>query len=142
MNELDFIENYHDLQKQIDIHKMIVENLIRDKKYYEHQLEMNTPHDISAMTMSDMPHGNLSPISIDRAVIAIQHIDSRLELEYKTLKALYSTQSDIKRKLNELEGIYFKVAVMHRVDHKSMQEIADELGYSTGYIKNISCVGR
>ena len=44
----------------------------------------------------------------------------------------------MKEKIKKLEGIDYKVVYLRDIEGKSLVEIADELGYSYDYIKEIS----
>ncbi len=45
---------------------------------------------------------------------------------------------EVEKKFGSVDGVYHEVMYMRDIERKSLKEIADELGYSYGYIKNIS----
>lgn len=138
MSEIYFIEHYKDLLTQIEIHENIIEINMQSIKYYQKQMFANTPHDISAISLDGMPSGNNSPISLDRAISAIRKCEHIVEIETDILEKLRQTKKDLDEKIHALQGIYFQVAVKKHIEGKTLQIIADELGYSLDYIQHIS----
>ena len=138
MSDLKFIESYKDLLNLINQHEGIIAGAQEEIDYLTKQLHTTEPHDISSVNMDGMPKGNLSLLSIDRCVEGIARCQHLIEIEKSQLEQLRQRQGEIKDKLDELEGLYFKVAVLRDVEGKSLTEIADYLGYSLDYIKHIS----
>jgi DNA-directed RNA polymerase specialized sigma24 family protein len=138
LSELYYIENYKDLLAQIDIHENILDNARTEQKYYQKQLTATWPHDISAMNMDGMPHGNFSPLSLDKIVENLQRCQSMIDIEEDILQRLRQTKQDIDSKINSLQGLYFKVANMRYIRGMTLQEIASELDYSLDRIKQVS----
>lgn len=138
MSELSFIQSYKDLINLIEQHKGIIEGVEEEIKYLQKQLHATDPHELTGMNMDGQPKRNLSPISIDRCVEGIQRCQHLIEIEQEQIRKLEGKKAEIEGKLNELEGLYFKVAVMRDIEGKNLKQIADELGYAEGYIKNIS----
>ena len=136
MDEFYFIQNYKDLLTQIEIHENIIENAEKNKEYYIKQL--HEPKDIKAICYDGMPHGNYSEISLDRIVEYINKYDSMVEIETNILQQLEKAKDEIDKKINSLTGLYFKVAYMKEIEGKTLQEIADKLGYSIDRIKQVS----
>jgi DNA repair exonuclease SbcCD ATPase subunit len=138
MSELNFIQSYKDLVNLIEQHKGIIKVAEEEIRYLEKQLHATEPHKLTGMNMGGQPKGNLSPISIDRCVEGIQRCKHLIEIEQEQIRKLEDKKEEIESKLSELEGLYFKVAVMRDIEGKNLKQIADELGYTEGYIKNIS----
>lgn len=124
----------------IDCHLNIIENCNKEIKYFERQMTASAPHDISSANMDGMPHGNFSPVSLDKAVDEIRHNECMIEIEEAEIKRLRTKKKEIEDIAKEFEGLYLKVAVMKHIEQKPLQRIADELGYSVGYIQNVSAI--
>jgi hypothetical protein len=137
-DELQFIQAYKDIDRMIDYHKKIIDNCNTEIKYYQKQIKASIPGDISAMNLDGMPHGNFSPISMDRAVEEIRRNEHMNELEDDQIFRLQGLKKEIETIAEKFEGLYLKVAVMKHIEGKPLQQIADKLGYSLDYIKEIS----
>lgn len=138
MSELSFIQSYKDLVNLIEQHKAIIAGAEQEIEYLIDQMHATEPHIPSGMLIDGQPKGNLSPLSMDRCVEGIQRCQHLIEIEEAQIQKLEEKKAEIEGKLNELEGLYFKVAVMRDIEGKSLKQIADVLGYTEGYIKNIS----
>lgn len=135
MSELSFIQSYKDLINLIEQHKSIIEGAEEEIKYLKKQLHATEPHKLTGMNMDGQPKGNLSPISIDRCVEGIQRCKHLIEIEEEQIRKLEDKKEEIESKLSELEGLYFKVAVMRDIEGLSYKDIAEELGYTEQYIR-------
>lgn len=141
MSELYFIENYQDLLLQIDIHQEILDNALTEWGYYKKQM---APKGSKSPKLDGMPHGNYSPISLDRAAENIERCNVTIKRERGILAELRKTKKQLDEKINSLTGLYFQVARKKYIEknkdgsRKTLQQIADELGYSEQYIKEIS----
>jgi hypothetical protein len=67
-----------------------------------------------------------------------EKVCARLEIEKSILKQKLEIRNKIFKNINRLKGLEYKVAYKKIVEGKDLSRIADELGYSVGYIKNIS----
>lgn len=144
MDEFYFIRGYKDIADQIAMHEKIVENAEKEQKYYLKQLHATEPKDISAISLDGMPKGNYSPLPLNVIIENLGRIDSLLVIEHTELKRLKKAQEDMLAIINNMTNLYFKVAFKKEIERnpdgskKTLQQIADELGYSYGYIMNIS----
>lgn len=138
MSELRFLQSYKDLVNLIQQHECIIEAAEQEIDYYVKQMHTTDPHELTGMNMDGQPGGNLSPLSMDRCVEGIARCQHLIEIERRQMSQLVEKKAEIENKLSELEGLYFKVAVMRDIEGKGLKQIAEELGYAEGYIKNIS----
>jgi hypothetical protein len=93
--------------------------------------------ELKAMIYDDMPKGGHA-VEYERLLEAMQRLENMQLIEIRILEGMLDEEKKIDAKLQEFEGIEYKVAYLIQVKNKPLQEIADELGYSLGYIKNIS----
>ena len=96
-----------------------------------------SPKELKAMVYSDMPKGGTA-IEYERLVEGMNRLENILEIENRILLSLEVSEQNLNDKLKRLEGIDYKVAYLVQIKDYSLQEVADELGYSLGYIQNIS----
>ena len=132
------IESYKDLCTEIEIAKTRLEYLLNQREMLVKLLDNNRPKEIQPVIYSDMPHGSKNFISLDRLVDGINRIDNQIYIETNLLEGMETTKTKIEEKLRGLEGIKYKIAYKKTIEGKTLQQIADELGYSIGYVKNLS----
>ncbi|KPU42174.1 hypothetical protein OXPF_39530 [Oxobacter pfennigii] len=138
LSELHYIENYKDILTQIKIHQLIIENAKIEQKYYLKQFHSSGPGDISSITIDGMPKSNFVSLPFDKIIENLNRLDNMLFIEEGILNQLHRTKEELDMRISSLEGIHFKVAWMKIIENKSLQQIADELGYSLDWIKRIS----
>jgi DNA-directed RNA polymerase specialized sigma24 family protein len=85
-----------------------------------------------------MPGGNFSPLSLDRLNERLGKLEEKLELVKYAMDKLERQKNEIDDKLQNLEGIRYKVAYMRDIEGKKLSDIAEELGYGIDRIKQIS----
>lgn len=95
------------------------------------------PKELKAQVYTDMPRGG-TPIDYARLIEGMTRLEHMLEIEERILKSMQESEKVLDDKLKRLEGIDYRVAYLIQVKGRTLQEVADELGYSLGYIKNIS----
>lgn len=119
--ELLPLKMYHDLCGEIDCLYLRIHQLEIERKYY---WKMGTNPVKALMTL-------------DRSLDKIYKIDDILRPLYKVLDDKEFVKSRLEKKIGELEGVDYKVAVL-QMQGKSLMEISDELGYSYDWMKRIS----
>lgn len=63
--------------------------------------------------------------------------DKKYRLQ-KMLDFYLDIKKETENKVNQLEGLNYQVARMKYIENKSYKQIADELGKSYGYIRNVA----
>lgn len=110
------------------------------------ELNSNKPSGINAMDYAaERVQNNFNPRATDRVVKEMNNVLDdvyKLELMIKPLKQRIALHKQNKQKLerilNDFEGLEYEVAYKKYVEGKTLLEIAYELGYSEGTIKNVS----
>lgn len=139
MNDiLSIIKGYQDLQNEIDIHENLKDIAERNLKYYSKQMNTGAPHEISAIAPDGQPHGNYSPITLDRAWDEVQKWEHAKEIEESAIEYLQKKKKEIEDSINSLKDLEYKVAFMRIIERKTLQEIADELHHSFSTIAHVS----
>jgi len=120
MNMLEVFHYYNDLCREIDI--------------LETQLKvMETEREdwwIGGRLFHSVP--------MDRAAEKFDHITSKMELYEKLIASKRRTRIVLEAKLKQFEGLEYQVAYKRFVEKRTLCEIADELGYSEAWIKEVS----
>jgi DNA-directed RNA polymerase specialized sigma24 family protein len=68
----------------------------------------------------------------------INKIDNHIYIHQDTIERLTKIKEQIRKNIEKMDGLDKKVAYKRDIEGKSLLEIADELGYSYDYIKNVS----
>lgn len=133
------IASYKDLILEIEMSKTRIETIIEQKEILIKMMYVNAPTEVQAMVYSDMPKGSgKASISLERIYEGIARLEHMLEIEERILVSMQSAENILNDKLKRLEGIDYKVAYLIQVKRYTVQEVADELGYSFNYIQNLS----
>ena len=130
------IKTYKDLQLEKEIIEDRIEQLKQNQKLLAK--ELRGPVDITAIDYSKDKGVGIAPRPLEDVLAETMQIDSMILLEEERLKNTVRTIQKIDARLQQLEGLHYKVAYMKEVERKSLQEIADELNYEYSYIKNIN----
>jgi DNA-directed RNA polymerase specialized sigma subunit len=127
----------NDIQKQIEVHNMCKKMYETEKEYLLKKL-FRGPSGYKPIDYSGMPHGNSDNTSLDRQIDDIQKLQHMIELEEWAIEALERQAKEMKEKIRELKGIDAQVKYMRDFEGRTLQDIADDLGYSIDRIKQIS----
>ena len=134
---MDYIDNYRDLCKQMEIHAETIE-ILETEKYSLEKLLFKEPQGLKAINYDNEVHGSNNFTSYDRTYIRLQEVKRKIKIE----KDLYMEMNDSKEKIKDfigtLEGIYHRVAFMRDIQGMKLKEIAKSLNKTEGYIENIS----
>ncbi|MBU5486487.1 hypothetical protein KQI86_19485 [Clostridium sp. MSJ-11] len=131
------IKAYKDLITEIELTKMRIEGLEKERELYKKTIYGNAPKEISGQSYSDMPRGSRNYMSLDRIIEAISRIDSALYIEEERLKILQELENGITSKLEQLSGLHYKVYYLKEIEGKTYREIAEELYISEQYAKEL-----
>lgn len=78
------------------------------------------------------------PSSLEALWLRYEELEKQIREKERELKALEYRKKNIDKIIGQMDSLKHKVAVLREMQGKSLAEIADELGYSEGYIKNLS----
>jgi DNA-directed RNA polymerase specialized sigma subunit len=122
------IESYKDLLTEIEILEYLQTDLNRQIKHAHHVL------------WSGKLPSQPSPayIGLDKSLARYASLTERLiEVEYE-MGEKRKLKAKMDEKFRGLEGIEYIVAFKRQVEGKSLKEIAVEMGYTEGWIKQVS----
>ena len=93
--------------------------------------------ELRAMVYTDMPPGGCS-VEYGRLEEAMTRLENMILIDNTILDGMIDEEQKINEKLKMFDGIKYKVAYLKIVKDMSLQDIATELNYELGYVKNIS----
>jgi DNA-directed RNA polymerase specialized sigma24 family protein len=129
------INTYKDLCIEIDISKMAIERLNKEKKVWENSLK--APGELQAQTYSDMPHGSVNFTTLDRVIPELNKIDIKLEREELILKGMLEQKELMNCKLKSLTGLEYNVIKYKEIDKFNTIQISQRVNASESTVKRI-----
>ena len=124
---MEIIQNYADLLQKIEIVKTQIELLERDVEFWFGKDE-SLPFSGEGAMLAGMGGASLN---VDRLNVKLNRLNDHL--------AFYlDVRDEIEGRINKLQGLEYRIAYLRFIENKNYKEVADELGYSHGYIKNIA----
>lgn len=131
------IQSYKDMVKELEAHEKLLDIAETNKKYYL-QLFDKKPAEVKSINMDGMPKGCSNDLSFDRIVEGIQHWDYMMQIEQNNIDRVKARLKEIDDAMKNIEGLQFQVVYKRDIENRSLQEIADELGYAYSTVANIS----
>ncbi len=135
---MDTIKSYKELCNDINFWKARL-------KSYEIQLEaikkegkLYGPGDIKGIDYTQPYVDGTSQISFEAALKQMQKIENHIALHQDTIDKLEKSKKKIEEYIKTLDGLDRKVVYMRDIEGKKLVDIAEELGYSYDYIREIS----
>ena len=132
------ITSTNDILKEIEIIKIRLACYEEQKTLLtELMYAFTSPvRELKGMVYSDMPSGGCET-DYSRYVEGMRILENKIEIENRILKNMLETSKKLDDKVMEFDSVEYRVAYM-KSNKIPLQDIADKLGYSLGYIKLIS----
>ena len=120
-----------------------IEYLAEELKHIEKEIELykkylEGPKEYKGITYSDMPKGNNSQMPLDKVISRIIKLQQQKQDKEQLIGIRKNLKEKVEDKLLQLEGLDNQVVYMRDVKGMKLQDIADELGYSYEWIKEVS----
>lgn len=136
---MDIIQSYKDLCDEIEMWK---ERL----KTYEVQIEAirklakldGPPSDISGIDYSQPSVQGARQIGFEEALEMLGKLESHIYLHQQAIANMEKSKREIEEKIKGLEGLDKRVVYMRDIEGMTLKDIAEKLGYSYDYIREIS----
>lgn len=135
---MDPVKSYKDLCEEIEIWKERLKTYEIQLKAIVKLAKLDGPSDITAIDYSKPYVDGTRQIGFEEALEMLHKIESHIFLHKQAIENMERYRKRIKARIKKLEGIDYKVVYMRDIEGKSLVEIAEELGYSHQYIKEIS----
>ena len=115
MGKFQWLKDYQQLEYDI---AYLEQNLERTKRELKRWIE----GDLAKIKLTPDSHG----AKVEEIIVRIEN-----ELRHKR-----NDLDDIKKLVRTFEGLEHKILVGKYIEHRTLEEVAEELGYSTQYIYN------
>lgn len=111
---------YNDLQLEIEVIQDLIESNINERKQW-------------------LAGGRLfNTVPLDNAFLRVDKLSEKIEALQEELAIKQNMMFNLRQKLNKFEGLEYRVAYMRTIEKKKLNVIADELGYSYDYIREVN----
>jgi hypothetical protein len=139
MHQTDFRQVYVDICAEIDLLIIRIKHLKWELGYYKRTLERDyTPSQRMVASYSGMPHAGSNVNVFEQQWEHIVGIEQKIADLEAILLVKLEVRVSMEARLAKLEDLDRKVLIMRDVQRKSLKQIADETGYSYGYIRKKS----
>ena len=135
---MEIIKSYKDLCEEIEIWKERLKTYEIQLKAIVKLAKLDGPSDITAIDYSKPYVNGTRQIGFEEALEMLHKIESHIYLHKEAIESMEKHKKRIEERLKKLEGIDYKVVYMRDIEGKSLVEIAENLGYSYQYIKEVS----
>lgn len=124
---MEMMKDYADLVRIISILKNRIELVDNDLMYW---LGENEDHPLWSE--------GARVYGLDTAAQRSDRIHKRRDDLEKQLEFYEEIRQEIETKVNELEGIQYRIAKLRFIEGYNYREIAEKLGYSYSYVRNVA----
>ena len=136
------IRSYLDLCYDIEMIKAEIRVLKKQRREIEFQISKlsGAPASHPSIRYQEIKidHKYAAPPQLEALWLRLEEISAEIGAKEKDLKSLEYRKKNIDKIIEKMDQPKNRVAILREVKGKTLAEIADEMGYSEGYIKNLS----
>lgn len=132
------IKSYKDLCTEIEIWKERVKAYEAEIKALKKLAKVYGPSDISAIDYSQPKVQGTKQIGFEEFLERLQKLEKHIYIHLEAIENMERSRRRMEERIKQLKGIDQRVVYLRDIEGKSLKEIAEELGYSYDYIKEIS----
>jgi len=135
---MDTIKSYKDLCEEIEIWKWRVKAYKAEIKALKKLAKVYGPSDVKGIDYSQPKVQNTNQIGFEEFLERLYKLEHHIYIHEEAIKNMEKCRKNMEERIKKLEGIDQKVVYMRDIEGKTLVQIAEELGYSYDYIKEIS----
>lgn len=135
---MDTIKSYKDLCEEIEIWKWRVEAYKAEIKALKKLAKVYGPSDVKGIDYSQPKVQNTNQIGFEEFLERLYKLEHHIYIHEEAIKNMEKCRKNMEERIKKLEGIDQKVVYMRDIEGKKLMDIAEELGYSYQYIKEVS----
>ncbi len=135
---MDVVKSYKDLCTEIEIWKERVKAYKAEIKALKKLAKVYGPSDVKGIDYSQLKVQNTHQIGFEEFLERLYKLEYQIYIHEEAIESMEKHRRNIEERIKKLKGIDYKVVYLRDIEGKSLIEIADELGYSYQYIKEVS----
>lgn len=136
--DMDVVKSYKDLCEEIEIWKWRVEAYKAEIKVLKKLAKVYGPSDVKGIDYSQPKVQNTNQIGFEEFLERLYKLEHHIYIHEEAIKNMEKCRKNMEERIKKLEGIDQKVVYMRDIEGKKLMDIAEELGYSYQYIKEVS----
>lgn len=135
---MDAIKSYEELCEEIEIWKWRVEAYKTEIKALKKLAKVYGPGGVKGIDYSQPKVQSTHQIGFEEFLERLHKLENHIYIHEEAIKNMEKCRKNIEERIKKLEGIDYKVVYMRDIEGKKLMDIAEELGYSYQYIKEVS----
>lgn len=135
---METIKSYKELCEEIEIWKERVKAYKAEIKALKKLAKVYGPSDVKGIDYSQPKVQNTNQIGFEEFLERLYKLEHHIYIHEEAIKNMEKCRKNMEERIKKLEGIDQKVVYMRDIEGKTLKEIAEELGYSYQYIKEVS----
>ena len=135
---MEAIKSYKDLCTEIEIWKERVKAYKAEIKALKKLAKVYGPSEVRGIDYTQPRVQNTNQIGFEEFLERLYKLEYHIYIHEEAIESMIKAKAKIEEHLKSLEGIDQQVVYMRDIEGKKLMDIAEELGYSYQYIKEIS----
>lgn len=136
---MEIINSINDLYRMLEIWEIRLQAYEEEKKAIEKLGKFGGPKEIGAVDYSQpRVSGGGGQLDFGETLSLLHRIENHISIHEDNIKNIKKKIKNIEDKVNEFEGIDYKVVYYRDIKGMTLQQIADKLNYSKRHIARIS----
>lgn len=134
----EIIKSYQDLCYEIEIWKSRVRAYQAEIIALSELASIYGPSDIGGIDYSKPRISKTSIIGFEEYLLRLYQIEAHIKVYEAAIETMKKSKEEIEKKIEAMSGIDKQVVYLRDIKGMLLKDIADQLGYSHQYIKEIS----
>lgn len=136
---MEIMNSINDLYRMLEIWEMRLEAYEEEKKAIEKLGKFGGPKPISSIDYSEpRVSGGGGQLDLGETLAMLHRIESHISIHEDNINNIRNKIKSVEEKVNEFEGIDYKVVYYRDIKGMTLQQIANKLNYSKRHIERIS----
>lgn len=136
---MEIMNSINDLYRMLEIWEMRLEAYEEEKKAIEKLGKFGGPQEIGAVDYSEpRVSGGGGQLDLGETLSMLHRIESHIAIHEDNIKNIRNKIKNVEEKVNQFDGIDYKVVYYRDIKGMTLQQIADKLNYSKRQIERIS----
>lgn len=134
---MDKLESYRDLLKEIELWEIRLDDLNKERNYLVKKMSRPPINKLTA-NYDGMPKAGMAVVDFVGMWDRVREIDEKIGIAQDILSLKREAKRKMEKVMSEMDTLEYKIAYGRDVERKPLYEIAQELGYSYGWIRQCS----